>query len=426
MGSRSRLSVALLRSIVAHQQRFSSTTTSTKVPAAASASAAHRIQDEVNLARPEGVPREGADYQQLARKVQWGSAWLFAAAGLMAFSTTELGNALPTNGELEAKKTTEVNQSTKKSRVIFVLGGPGSGKGTQCARIVDNYGFLHLSAGDLLRAEIKSGSPNGNMIQAMIKEGKIVPSEVTVKLLEKAMNESENDKFLIDGFPRNEENRAAFENVTGIAPEFILFFDCPEEELERRLLGRNEGRVDDNIETIRKRFKVFLESSLPVIEYYDNIGKVRKINAARTKDEVFNTVEPLFKPFLSDDLLRTTERLLRGIDSNNYEVYKDICDPGLTAFEPEAAGHLVEGLDFHKFYFDKKAVSGPFLPSDSTIAAPKVTLLGDNAGLVTYTRLVRDQKTNETKSWNETRVWERRKVDGLYKWKNIHFHRSAA
>jgi UMP-CMP kinase len=101
----------------------------------------------------------------------------------------------------------------KKVTVVFVLGGPGSGKGTQCANIVEHFGFTHLSAGDLLRAEIKSGSENGTMIENMIKEGKIVPSEVTIKLLKQAMIKDENDRFLIDGFPRNEENRAAFELV---------------------------------------------------------------------------------------------------------------------------------------------------------------------------------------------------------------------
>lgn len=184
--------------------------------------------------------------------------------------------------------------SNKKVTVVFVLGGPGSGKGTQCANIVQHFGFTHLSAGDLLRAEIKSGSENGTMIQSMIKEGKIVPSEVTVMLLQRAMEESGNDKFLIDGFPRNEENRASFESVTGIDPEFILFFDCPEEEMERRLLSRNQGREDDNIETIRKRFKVYLESSLPVIHYYDSKGKVRKIDAAKPVDAVFEDVKTLF------------------------------------------------------------------------------------------------------------------------------------
>ncbi|KAM3685638.1 hypothetical protein ACB098_11G136400 [Castanea mollissima] len=197
-----------------------------------------------------------------------------------------------------ANKLQEVNGSVavKNPTVVFVLGGPGSGKGTQCANIVEHFGYTHLSAGDLLRAEIKSGSENGTMIQNMIKEGKIVPSEVTIKLLQRAMQENGNDKFLIDGFPRNEENRAAFEEVTKIEPAFVLFFNCSEEEMERRLLSRNQGREDDNIETIRKRFKVFLESSLPVIEHYTARGKVRKIDAGKSVEEVFESVKAVFTP----------------------------------------------------------------------------------------------------------------------------------
>ncbi|KAB5526806.1 hypothetical protein DKX38_020653 [Salix brachista] len=235
-----------------------------------------------------------------------------------------------------------VGDAEKKPTVVFVLGGPGSGKGTQCANIVKHFGYTHLSAGDLLRAEMKSGSENGDglyvlscnvlfghvvwccvrfwnfysvcpdlvrehlvilllvvyrtMIQDMIKEGKIVPSEVTIKLLQKAMQDSGNDKFLIDGFPRNEENRAAFEAVTKIEPAFVLFFDCSEEEMEKRILSRNQGREDDNIETIRKRFKVFLESSLPVVKYYDSKGKVQKVDAAKSVDEVFEVVKVIFTP----------------------------------------------------------------------------------------------------------------------------------
>jgi UMP-CMP kinase len=162
----------------------------------------------------------------------------------MHHQTTTLNAAAPTVLHKVQKVGTGDDSSfltsKKKARVVYVLGGPGSGKGTQCQKIVDKYGFVHLSAGDLLRAEIQSGSEHGEMIQSMIQQGKIVPSEVTVRLLVKAMEESSSDKFLIDGFPRNEENRMVFENLTGITPEFILFFDCPEDEMERRVLGRNQ------------------------------------------------------------------------------------------------------------------------------------------------------------------------------------------
>ena len=243
----------------------------------------------------------------------------------------------------------------------------------QCAKLVEEFGLLHLSAGDLLRAHMKSGTPDGNMVAEMIKQGQIVPSrvltwlqthfhlcmctstppitclvlclsrlaaayaevarchragraiaggtenekgvwqlQVTISLLEEAMLKGGKQQVLIDGFPRNEENRGAFEaqviywaprhstaamlsfmcvitiaiiliraeagshyvsgenligwlqcaSQTGIEPEFVLFFDCPGAVMEKRLLARQEGRTDDNIDTIRKRFKVLAKSSL--------------------------------------------------------------------------------------------------------------------------------------------------------------------
>ena len=98
-----------------------------------------------------------------------------------------------------------------------MLGGPGAGKGTQCANLVSDYGFVHLSAGDLLRAERDSGSPDGEMITQFINEGKIVPVEVTVNLIKKAMAQSGGSKFLIDGFPRNQNNLEGWFTTMGDA-----------------------------------------------------------------------------------------------------------------------------------------------------------------------------------------------------------------
>ncbi|KAK9292618.1 hypothetical protein L1049_020593 [Liquidambar formosana] len=182
----------------------------------------------------------------------------------------------------------------KNPFIAFVLGGPGSGKGTQCAKIVETFGFTHLSAGDLLRKEISSNSDSGTMILDTIKEGRIVPSEVTVKLIQREMESSENYKFLIDGFPRSEENRMAFERISGAEPNVVLFFDIPEEEMVKRVLSRNEGRVDDNIDTVKKRLKVFAALNLPVINHYSEKGKLFKINAIGTVDEIFEQVRPIF------------------------------------------------------------------------------------------------------------------------------------
>jgi UMP-CMP kinase len=178
--------------------------------------------------------------------------------------------------------------------ILLHVGGPGSGKGTQCVRIASDFGFAHLSAGDLLRSEISTGSEKGELILNIIKEGKIVPSEITVELIRKAMESSDAKRVLIDGFPRCEENRIAFERITGTEPDLVIFFDCPEDEMVKRLLGRNQGRVDDNIETIKKRLKVFESLNIPVVDYYTSRGKVHKINATGTEEEIFGAVHKLF------------------------------------------------------------------------------------------------------------------------------------
>ncbi|CAI9764702.1 unnamed protein product [Fraxinus pennsylvanica] len=177
--------------------------------------------------------------------------------------------------------------SNKKAKVIFALGGPCSGKGTQCSKIATNFGYTHLSAGDILRAEKESGSENGTMIQSMMNEGKLVPSEIIVKLIQRAMQESGSDKFLIDGFPRNEENRVAFESVIGIEPEF-------------RLLSRKQGREDDNVDTMKKRLEVYRQLSLPVIEYYNFRAMVRKIEGEKSIEEVSEAVDAIFSSLIDE------------------------------------------------------------------------------------------------------------------------------
>ncbi|KIO32455.1 hypothetical protein M407DRAFT_241372 [Tulasnella calospora MUT 4182] len=195
----------------------------------------------------------------------------------------------------------------KKVTVIFVLGGPGVGKGTQCANLVRDYGFVHLSAGDLLRAEQnREGSEYGQLIRDYIREGQIVPMEVTVKLLENAIREAlENPKpdagagwsdgqgrFLIDGFPRKMDQALKFDE--SVCPSaFVLFFKCSEEVMLQRLLerGKTSGREDDNVESIKKRFRTFEETSMPVVEMYREKGKTVELDAEKTIPEVYVDVK---------------------------------------------------------------------------------------------------------------------------------------
>lgn len=164
-------------------------------------------------------------------------------------------------GSSTTAKAQPVEAASVSPKVIFVLGGPGSGKGTQCANIVRDFGFVHLSAGDLLRAERNSGSADADLINDYIKQGQIVPVEITVKLLKKAIQKNADEgsqNFLVDGFPRNADNLAGWKKeMDGYADVlFVLFFDCPEDVMEARLLerGKSSGRADDNIESIKKRY----------------------------------------------------------------------------------------------------------------------------------------------------------------------------
>mmetsp|Transcript_45349 Transcript_45349/g.119021 ORF Transcript_45349/g.119021 Transcript_45349/m.119021 type:complete len:352 (-) Transcript_45349:414-1469(-) len=172
-----------------------------------------------------------------------------------------------------------------KPGVVFVLGGPGAGKGTQCSMIVEKCGYTHLSAGDLLRAERKSGSAQGQMIDEYIKEGKIVPVEVTVKLLIDAIRESGAQRVLVDGFPRNTNNLSGWQQVAGDDLDLggVLFYDCPEDVMQERLLerGKTSGRTDDNLESIKKRFDTYLKETMPILSYYEHQELVHKIDGTR-------------------------------------------------------------------------------------------------------------------------------------------------
>ncbi|PFX19436.1 Adenylate kinase isoenzyme 5 [Stylophora pistillata] len=197
---------------------------------------------------------------------------------------------------LTSESEEEVEVEFSGQRIVFVLGGPGSGKGTQCARIVGEFGYIHLSAGDLLRQEVAKVNERGHMIEGIMKEGKLVPQEITIELLKDAMRQHKDcPGFLIDGFPREIQQGLQFEQEV-VESDFLLFFECSEEVMEQRLLKRSETseRPDDNVETIKKRFTTFVEKTLPVIGHYEDLSKVKKIDANRSVDEVFTEVRALF------------------------------------------------------------------------------------------------------------------------------------
>eukprot|EP01036_Dinobryon_divergens_P038551 gene38551-50629_t len=226
-----------------------------------------------------------------------------------------------------------------KPKVIFVLGGPGAGKGTQCEKLSLDLGMTHLSAGELLRAERLSGSANGQLIETYLKEGKIVPVKITLDCLQRAMETGGSHRFLIDGFPRNWDNvegwMAHMNNVCDV--ESVVFIDCPEVELERRLLqrGKTSGRSDDNLESARKRFQTFTTETLPVVLHFEKQGKLLRISGAQPIEVVYNELRTAIEPFIVTDLLERTQELLYAISRRSWEDYERLCDGSITAFESE-------------------------------------------------------------------------------------------
>lgn len=198
-------------------------------------------------------------------------------------------------------------------QVVFVLGGPGSGKGTQCDLLTKRLPgpWVHLSAGDLLRAERKRAETSelGALIEARISSGQLVPSSVTCRLIQNAMEENQRTKgirkFLVDGYPRGIENKTVWEEqVDNASIEFVLFLDCPEEVMTSRLLerGQSSGRSDDaNIDVIRKRFHTYQKETAPIVEDYEKQGKVVRVRADRPVEEVYESIATAFQTLDSNN-----------------------------------------------------------------------------------------------------------------------------
>ena len=185
--------------------------------------------------------------------------------------------------------------SEDKYKVIFIVGPPGVGKNTQCDKLVEKYKLIHLGAGDLLRAEAKKDTEEGKLINSIISQGKIVPVKITCSLLKKAMDESgKKNIFLIDGYPRNQDNIDGWNEVFGDNYKLItsIILGCDEELLEKRLLQRaqHSGRSDDKVEVIKKRFKVYVEQSQPIEAKLKLMGPFIEVKADGTIDEVFQKI----------------------------------------------------------------------------------------------------------------------------------------
>jgi adenylate kinase len=180
---------------------------------------------------------------------------------------------------------------------IVLFGPPGAGKGTQSTKLLEKYGLVHLSTGDILRAEMNAGTQLGLQAKALIEKGELVPDEVVIGMIDNKISSSVNKNgFIFDGFPRTTPQAKALDVVltkkgTGIS--CMLSLEVPEQELITRLLGRGavSGRADDQDQnTIVNRIKVYNEQTLPLKDYYKAQDKYVAIEGVGTVDSIFESL----------------------------------------------------------------------------------------------------------------------------------------
>jgi adenylate kinase len=189
---------------------------------------------------------------------------------------------------------------------IILFGPPGSGKGTQSDKLVERFGLVHLSTGNLLRQEIADKTPLGLEARSFIDKGQLVPDEVVIGMIDTCLEKHFGAKgFLFDGFPRTVAQAEALDKLLSLrktAITKVLALDVSEEELVSRLLKRGEtsGRTDDTDESvIRKRFQVYRNETEPVAAHYARAGKLDHIRGEGSVEDIFNDLANKILPFVA-------------------------------------------------------------------------------------------------------------------------------
>ena len=191
---------------------------------------------------------------------------------------------------------------------LILFGPPGSGKGTQSERLVEKYGVVHLSTGNLLRAEIAQKTPLGLEAKSFIDKGQLVPDEVVIGMVDSYFDLHKDARgFLFDGFPRTVAQAKALDRLLELKKTSIsavLALEVNEEELVKRLLnrGKTSGRSDDTDESvIRKRFSVYTEETSPVAEHYRKARKFHPIEGVGSVDIIFARLSEVIEKQLKKD-----------------------------------------------------------------------------------------------------------------------------
>ena len=180
---------------------------------------------------------------------------------------------------------------------LVVFGAPGSGKGTQSARLIDEYGLYHISTGELLRDHIARDTALGKVANEYISKGHLIPDKLMVDILEHTLDSNPETAggVIFDGFPRTIEQAYALNEMLerrGAAVDAVVGLEVEDKELIERLLkrGQESGRSDDNIDTINERLKVYNNQTAPLREYYIRQGKYHGVKGSGSIDDIFNDI----------------------------------------------------------------------------------------------------------------------------------------
>lgn len=185
---------------------------------------------------------------------------------------------------------------------LVLLGAPGSGKGTQAARLKEHLQVPHVSTGDLLRAEVAAGSRLGLEAKEVMAAGKLVSDEILLGMLEDRFSRPDTaNGFILDGYPRNLAQAAALDRLLariGQPMDCAVQLDVPTDLLVERIAGRAkaEGRADDTPESVRTRLQVYNDSTAPVVEFYRQHGQLTVVNGVGSLDDVFNRIIEALAP----------------------------------------------------------------------------------------------------------------------------------
>jgi adenylate kinase len=172
---------------------------------------------------------------------------------------------------------------------VALLGPPGSGKGTQSARLRDQLGFAWLSTGDLLRAARAAGTDLGRRASRYMDQGELVPDELIVATIRGAIAGLDGEPILLDGFPRTVAQADALDaalEARGRELTAAILLDLPDDVVIERISGRHQGREDDRPETVRERLRVYHRETQPLVAYYDQRGLLRRVDGAQDADAV--------------------------------------------------------------------------------------------------------------------------------------------